>query len=203
MRHLNGHMLCAVDIETTGLKVGIHDIVQICVMPLDADCKPSLIHYPFDLKITPTRLEDIDISALKINKLKLANLVLTGMDPYIAADLLGEWFAKLGLPEGKRIMPLAHNWVFDSAFIAEWLGFENFQFIFDGRYRDTMCTALFWDDKADVETEQYPFPKVNLSYIAKCLKIPFEADNCHDAVYDCALTAACYREMLRLRVGIL
>jgi hypothetical protein len=172
-------------------------------MPLDADCCPSKTHHPFDLKLSPTRLVDIDLDALKINKLKLANLVLTGLDPYIAADLFNDWFIKLRLPEGKRIMPLAHNWAFDKAFIEEWLGFENFNYHFDGRYRDTMCTALFWDDKADVETEQYPFPKVNLQYVAKCLKVPFEADSLHDAVYDCAITAACYREMLRLRVGIL
>ena len=203
MRHLNGHLLCAVDIETTGLRCGYNDIIQICILPLDGNCDPHKSLTPFDIVLKPERIQFADLDAIKVNKLKLANLVLTGMDPIVAADLLNSWFEGLRLPEGKRLMPLAHNWAFDKPFIEEWLGFENYNYIFDGRYRDTMCGALLFDDKADLETEQYPFPKVNLQYVAKCLKVPYESDRCHEALYDCALTAATYKAMLRLRVGIL
>lgn len=203
MKHLNGHLLCAVDVETTGLEVGKHEIIQIAVLPLDFDLKPSTTLMPFDMKLKPENLPSIDVGAITVNKLKIANLILTGHDSYAAADLFVEWFQNLGLPEGKRIMPLASNWVFDKSFIQEWMGFHNFNYVFDGRYRDLMCCALYLNDKADIQTEQYPFPKVNLAYIANCLKVPFEADYCHNALYDCALTAACYREILRVRTGII
>ena len=41
MIHLNGNILCAVDVETTGLEVGFHEIWQIAVLPLDSNIKPN------------------------------------------------------------------------------------------------------------------------------------------------------------------
>lgn len=203
MKHLNGNLLCSVDIETTGTKVGIHDIVQICVMPLDGHIKPHPRLVPFEMKLKPERIHMADIDAMKINKLKLANLVMTGMEPLMAADLFGEWFAKLGLAENKRISPLAQNWPFDKPFIEEWLGPENFAYHFDGRFRDTMSVALFLNDRADIEAEQYPFPKVNLKYLASCCKVPFDDRMAHDAIYDCMKTAEIYHALLRTKIGLL
>ena len=38
--HLNGDLLCAVDCETTGLNCKEHDIIQVCVLPLDSQIQP-------------------------------------------------------------------------------------------------------------------------------------------------------------------
>ena len=117
------------------------------------------------------------------------------MDKYEAADLFVEWFYKLKLAENKRIMPLAHNWTFDSSFIKKWLGPKTYGFHIDGRYRDSMSIAQYINDKADHKNERIPFPKVNLSYIASQLKIPHES--AHTALGDCVVTGEVYRELVK------
>ena len=59
---------------------------------------------------------------MRMAKVDLHKLFDTGLDPYKAADLFDEWFQKLGLPFGKKILPLAHNWPFEQAFLSRWLG---------------------------------------------------------------------------------
>lgn len=203
MIHLNGNILCAVNIETTGTKVGLHDITQVCVMPLDSTIKPHPTLMPFDLVLRPDRLNQIDIEDVKINKLRLGNYALTGFDPFEAADLFAEWYKSLQLRETKKIMPLAYNWASIRPFIEEWLGPLNFEYHFDDRYRDVVSIALYLDDRADVEVEQFPFAKVDLRYIASSLKLPFEPNRNNESIYNCAVIAAIYHELLRLRVGIL
>ena len=42
IQHLNGNLLCSVDTETTGLRAGYHELIQLGVVPLDGDLKPCL-----------------------------------------------------------------------------------------------------------------------------------------------------------------
>jgi len=201
MQHLNGHLLCAIDCETTGLIAGFHDIIQICFLPLDSRCDPSTEYLPFDLKLIPRRKENIDPKALRINRSHISDILLSGVDPDIGADLFDDWFDSLKLPEGKRIMPLAHNWPFDSAFIIDWMGWLNFNFRIDGRFRDTMAIASYYNDVADIYNEQYPYPKVTLRYIASQMEILVDESRTHDAIYDCVLTAEIYKKLLRQKIG--
>jgi len=194
MVHLNGNILCAVDVETTGRDPEKHDIIQIAVLPLDSQIKPRKDILPFYMEIAPRRPENAELSAGGVNKLQLAKIINEGMDSYRAADLLEEWFLKLKLPENKRISPLAQNWCFDRGFLIQWLGPRMFEFIFDGRYRDTMTAALYCNDKADFMGEAFPYPKVNLEYLSSQLKV--ENIKAHDALSDCVTTAEVYRRML-------
>jgi hypothetical protein len=45
--HLNGHLLAAIDLETTGTRPGYHEIIQIACVPLDSDIKPLAGATPF------------------------------------------------------------------------------------------------------------------------------------------------------------
>ena len=197
MKHLNGHLLCAIDTETTGLIPGKHEIFEICVLPLNSKLEVSRDHLPFNLKLRPEKVDDIQWEALNVTQMDFMELCSTGMDKWEAADLFVSWYEKLGLADNKRIMPLAHNWVFDAPFIKEWLGFAEFNLRFDGRYRDTMSTALTINDQYDIKNEPCPFPKVKLSYLASCLKI--EYDKTHNALDDCVLTAKVYKELVHQR----
>lgn len=197
MIHLNGNLLCAIDTETTGLRPYHHDVIEVCFLPLDNYCRPSTKHMAFNMKLKPRRPDNIDMQAMSVNKMSLFDIMKTGVDPDAAADLFDEWFTKLGLPEGKRISPLAQNWGHDKHFLSDWLGHENFEYRIDGRYRDTMSTALYLNDKADVNVEQVPFPKVNLRYLCNCLKIDLDAARYHTTLYDCIKTAEVYYAMLR------
>lgn len=197
--HLNGDLLCVVDVETTGLKPGYHDLIQICVLPLDSNLEPIKTIVPFYQHIKAARPENVDVQALEVNKIDFFKLQQTAFDADRVADYFDDWFQKLKLPVGKKIAPLAQNWPFDRAFIMDWLGTTAFESYFDRRYRDTMSAALFLNDVADVFNEPYPFPKCSLKYLASQLKIDYTG--AHDSLKDCLITAQVYKMMLRMKVG--
>lgn len=196
MTHLNDNILCVVDTETTGDKVGFHDLVEVCVLPLDSELKVYKGVIPFYVELKPRRPENChpDVADIEIHRSRLCHAQIHGLDPDAAADLFDEWYMKLGLKVNKRISPLAQNWPFDRGFLIDWLGLLSFNRYFDARYRDTMVAALFENDKADFHAESYPYPKVNLKYLASCLKV--ETIRMHDALQDCLVTAEVYRRML-------
>ena len=209
--HLNDNILCVVDTETTGLRAGFHDIIQVCILPLDSNLVPLKEHkgksiLPFYMEIKPKRPESIgewkgsefkitDNSAMRVNKLDIFRIMQTAIDPDRAADLLDAWFEKFNFPYGKKISVLAQNWPFDREFLIDWLGHESFGQYFDRRYRDASVAALFCNDQADLHNERCPFPKVNLEYLASTLKVDHR--NAHDAMNDCLVTAEVYRRMLK------
>lgn len=191
--HLNGNLMCAVDLETTGLQVGIHDIWQICILPLNSTFEPLKGVTPFYFEMKPRRPENANPEA--ISRERLAKAINSGIDPDIAADMLVTWFKKLGLPEKKKICPLAANWPFDSALLKEWLTPLQFDEIFHPWYRDVIAAACYANDSADLNVEQIPYPKCNLKYLCSTLKV--ENQTPHDALSDCLATAECYRKMLK------
>lgn len=193
--HLNGNVICVIDVETTGLDPEIHEIMEVCFLPLDSTLKPRKDIIPFEVQIKPEHPETADMDAVKISKMDFLKLCETGLDPYIAGDLFLHWIEKLKLPERKRLSPLAHNWKFDQAFIKVWLGETAFSTYIDGRSRDTMEVALFLNDRADRRNEEIPFPKVNLGYLASQLKIPH--NRAHRALDDCVVTAEVYRHFVK------
>jgi DNA polymerase III epsilon subunit-like protein len=196
MIHLNGNMLCAVDVETTGEIPGHHDMWQVCFLPLNEKLEPSKEVLPFYMDLLIKRPENVNLEAIK-NQHRFIESQKGGVDPWFAADLFDEWFQKLNLGFRKMISPLAQNWVFDRGFVADWMGNESFNQYVDARYRDTMVAALYLNDAADFAVEQTPFPKVNLAYLCSQLKI--EHDKAHDALADCVVTAEIYRKMVMRR----
>ena len=51
--HLNGCLMAAVDLETTGTRPGYHEIIQIAVVPLDSDFRPLADVRPFYTLVKP------------------------------------------------------------------------------------------------------------------------------------------------------
>lgn len=194
MRHLNGDLLCVLDTETTGLDPTKHDLVQICVLPLNNLLEPEKSIMPFYMNLKPKSPENADKEAMKINKLNIADLMLHGIDPWKAADLFDEWFQKLNLAFRKKIAILGHNTPFDIGFVKEWLGQESYGQFFSHAIRDTMIAAAFINDRASFAGEMCPFPKVNLQYL--CSSLGIVHDQGHDALQDCLKTAEVYRKLM-------
>lgn len=191
---LNGNIMCAIDVETTGTQAGFHEITQVCFLPLDDNLEPRKDVAPFDLLLKIEREERIDWNALKVSKINFMKHQQVAMDKFSAADLFDDWIVKLNIPPNKRISPLAHNWPFDREFIKEWLQPSAYNIYIDGRFRDTMASANYINDVYDFLNESMPFAKINLGYIASLLKI--EHANSHSALGDCVVTAKVYKSLL-------
>lgn len=193
--HANHNLIVSVDVETTGLKCGHHEVCQIAIVPLDSDFKPSAM--PFYMNIAPQFPERCDPEATKVHKLKPSWLILNGTDRWASVDLFERWFEKLELPEGKKLMPLGHNYAkFDMPFIQEWLGGPlGYDTYFHWHIRDSLSCALFLNDRLDSRNERPPCPKVSLDYL--CSIYREVNDKPHDALQDAVVTAKIYRHLLR------
>jgi len=192
---LNHNLLCALDLETTGLVAGYHEIVQICVLPLNGDLDPLDDVSPFYMKIKPSHEDRIEPIAMQVNGLDINDL-RTQPDPHQVAEIFEDWFQELHLPIGKRIAYLTQNAPFDIAFMKLWLGHEGFDRYFLRRGRDTMFLAQGLNDTAAFQAKPIPFPNVGLKGL--CQKLGIALDNHHDALADCIATAKVYKELLRM-----
>lgn len=205
--HFNGNILAAVDVETTGLTLPMtgakepHDMIQICVMPVGFNYEPSREFMPFHLLLQPKRPENADNEAAKITRNLLIRAMTDGMEPWTAVERFGEWFGKLRLRPGKKIIVLGCNYAnFDKYFIMDWLGGPlSYEEYFRNDIRDVQTIANYLNDAAGFFCEQVPFPKWNLKYLASCLQIPHPTDQAHDALQDCVTTIEVYKRLLRHR----
>jgi DNA polymerase III epsilon subunit-like protein len=198
MLTLNGNLLASVDVETTGLVDGYHEIIQIAVQPLDSHFEPYPGILPFYMNLQPEYPTRIDPAVKRVHHLDMADLHLTAFDKYRVADMLDEWFQRLNLPFQRKLVPLAHNWIFDSAFIKAWLGLETFNQLFHFHPRDTMLLALSINDRAVLRGADIPFNRFGLKDL--CRRLNIGLDNAHDALADALAVAKLYRELLYIDI---
>jgi len=199
MEHLNGNQICVIDTETTGLDPFYHEMIQIAILPLDANLDPRQDVIPFYISLKPDHPERIDREAMKVNK--IMDLTKNGFDRLKAIDLLEEWVTKLKLPctkygTPKRITPLGQNYTFDKTFIQAWMGNKSYEAFFHYHYRDTMIAANYLNDRAAFHAEVVPYSKVGLQWL--CHQHKIENVRAHDALSDCVATAAVYKKMCQV-----
>lgn len=197
-RHCNGHLMAAVDVETTGLNPLAHDLYQVAILPLDKELEPMAGCQPFYMNIRPTRPQNINFNAVKIGKFNYMDIMKYAVEPDNAADLLELWLNNLNLPLGKKIMPVWSNGCFDRDFLIPWLGDELYNQFFHGLTRDTQDLAMAINDRFALAGQPLPFNRVGLNSLAAVLGIVNE--NPHDALSDCITTAAVYKALLRMKV---
>ena len=197
MNHLNGDIMCAVDVETTGLDIQKHHLFEVAILPLNSKLEPDKDILPFEVIIKPPEISD-DILTLTHKTKK--QIFETGVDAFDAEFLFEKWFARLRLAPDKKIIPLAHNWPFDRDFLRKWLGQESFAYYFGHRHRDTMTLALALNDWADQHCEQIYYPKVSLAYLAGQLNVVHDIR--HEALADCVVTAEVYRLLIKQSFGV-
>jgi DNA polymerase III epsilon subunit-like protein len=193
--HLNGDLFCAIDTETTGLDPYENSVIELCILPLKSDYTINKSILPFNMLMKPIPGKKIEMDAMTVNKLDITKILTTCLDAYKVADLLVEWFEKLGLPTYKRIVPIAQNWPFDSGFLISWLGRKTYDLLFARHFRDTMSMACSLNDMADMRGEKIPFPKVSLGALSK--RFGIVNPDPHRALGDCVTTAAVYKQLLK------
>ncbi len=199
--HLNGHLMCAMDYETTGLVDRYHEVIQVAIVPLDADLKPREDIRPFYHNIAPLYPErqPAGRGAGSIHGLDIYELAENAPSSERVADLLVGWFEALDLPVGKKLVPLAHNYEFEARFSTAWLGHEMFNDLFYWQARDGMRLALSLNDQAAFNGDPVPYSLVGLEGL--CRKFGIVNENPHDALSDAYAEAAVYRSLLVHRMS--
>jgi len=190
----NGHVLCAVDVETTGTDPALHDVIQIAIVPLDSNIEPIKGISPFYMTMKPEKRENEDKRSSSVHGIDLDELMIHAPTKWQVEDWLGEWFDNLDLPFGKKIIPLAQNWSFESGFLKAWLGVEGFDSFFYFHPRDTMSIAIYLNDKAYWRCQPRPFPRVGLKDL--CRQLDVVNDCPHDALADARAEAEVYRKLM-------
>lgn len=197
MLHFNTDTLCSIDCETTGLDPDIHEILEMCIMPLDPRSLKPLM--PFRIYIKPESLETIDPKAMSVNKLDLEKVLKFGKTHVEALDAFEQWFDKtIGhnkFGAKSKILPLGHNYAFDQSFLRKFFGSALYDVYFDYHIRDTAVAANFANDHAFWHGHGgVPFNKTNLQWLAK--KFNIEVIGGHTAYGDCLLVSKVYKEMI-------
>ena len=179
-------MYCSIDCETTGLNHRVHEIMQICILPLDQNFVP-IKGKEFYFQIKPEHPETADPKALEVNKLD----VTKGLSKQKARHLFYQWLRDLHkFMSFEKIVPVGQNYQFDLEFIIDWLGFDDYYDNFNRSYRDTKISAGFLQDTI------MPNMETGLHWL--CDHFNIENSDHHDAYNDTLVTALVYEHQVNL-----
>lgn len=187
-----GNRPAAIDFETTGLEAGRHEIIQVAVVVLNDDLTVDESVAPFVENIRPEHPERSDPAAMATNGLDLEDL-----QQYEPADVVAEWllrwFEGLRLLEGRKLVPVAHNWAFESAFLDQWLGAPLKERVFHYHARDTAAVVGYLRDRNLAGLQEN---NVGLSLSKICPYFGVSNDRPHDAYHDALACGELYRRLV-------
>lgn len=192
--HLSGNLMAAVDLETTGRRAGYHEIIQIAIVPLDSEIRPLEGVKPFYSLVCPDHPDRQELASGFVHGLNINEIIINAPSPDRVQDYLIEWFNNLDLALERKLVPLAHNWAFESAFLKSWLGVDMFDRLFHPHARDSMLTAIHINDKAVFAGELPIFKRVSLG--SMCRKLGVINLSPHDALSDAKAEAEVYRHLV-------
>lgn len=177
-------LLAFVDVETTGLDSDKHEIIQLACVLAEQKTRPGkgpevTIIDEFELKITPTRLQDAEPEALRVNG-------FNEMEWMFAIDLKNamEHFAK----KAKGAIMVAHNLCFDAGFIDKAFKSTGVENTLHYQKLDTLSIAFAQHyNKPD-------FDKYSLRYLCEIYGVKNE--RAHTALADTRALFEVYKKMM-------
>ena len=185
------NIFAAIDLETSGLAPGWHEVLEIAIVPLTPDFTIDTNVTEFSCRVRAEHPDRTDPKAVAVNHLNPAD----GKPlQEVEADLIS-WAEENGI---SAITPIAHNLAFDMAFMKA--AFPVFSRIITHHGRDSMRLALSLNDILRTQIGEEPFSSVSL----QSLKLMFDIDGDvqHNALEDARDTAHVYRKLTAmLRAG--
>jgi DNA polymerase III epsilon subunit-like protein len=166
---LRSKPLAFIDVETTGLTAGYHEIIEICIIT------PK---YAYHKKIRPIHVDRMDSKAIAINGYKPSEW-RHAIEPKIAASEIAD------LLKGHLIV--GHNPRFDMEFITELCWRENVALRMDPRAIDTTTIAYIY---------LVPMGLHSLALDAIRRFVGWQVREYHDAYHDVLDTQRLYKTLL-------
>jgi len=174
--------LAFIDVETTGLKILKHEVLEIgCMIVMVQDDGSFTVKEEFEIKIKPERLEDADPEALRINGYNEAG--------WMFAHSKQEAMQVLAQKTDGAVM-VAHNIGFDYSFIQktfEECGIENKMF-YAGIDTLTLAIAKLKDNK-DV---------TRFTLRAMCEYFGIKNERAHTALADVRATFELFKKLMKI-----
>jgi DNA polymerase-3 subunit alpha (Gram-positive type) len=176
-------MNVVIDIETTGLIKGVHEIIELYVGIYNEKFKITDTFHSF---INPTREDLFTSEAKKINKISIEKLKASPTPGEVRGDFI-EWHEDICL--GEVMVPLGHVYPFDAGFLELFLG-KFYNEIFDYHYKDTSVISNFLMDAGLIEQGSSSLVRLTEIY-----NIPHKA---HSAEGDALATLQLYKKLIEL-----
>jgi len=172
------HNLAFIDIETTGLSVIEHEIIQIGCLITDSSFK---IIEEFELKIKPQHIENADKIAVKINHYKEKDWI----DSYDLKEAM-----KIFSKKAKDCIMVGQNICFDAGFLE--YNLEKLKLPSTMHYHKLDTIAIAWT-KFNKEKDFEHF-----SLREMCKRFDIVNENPHSALSDARATFELYKKLIEL-----
>ena len=172
------HNLAFIDIETTGLSVLKHEIIQIGCVLVTSELE---IIEEFELKIKPERIQDADKTSLKINHYDERDWVFA----YSLQEAM-KIFAK----KTKNFVMVGQNVCFDSSFLE--YAFAKTKIDNSMHYHRLDTISIAWA-KLHREPDLEHF-----SLREMCIRFGIKNESAHTALSDARATFLLYKKLMEL-----
>lgn len=167
MLHLNGGLLCAVAINTTGPRPGYHELIELTILPLNNKIQPCEALEPFICYIKPEEPE---------RAIKSLHEQIGALHIHDASYMFEQWYSNVVEQNNfKSIYPLGFRYdAMIMPFLREWLGYSlhdpaesHYDKYFNERSRDPAAASLYVNDIAHFNQVDFPFPKYGFKQLAR------------------------------------
>ena len=202
------NVICAVDIETTGLDPSQDEILQLAIVPLDlrnshqnsADFANCELRSPLNIRIKALNPERMSAEAQKI----------TGLDPYEGLNALdakkavNDWLRENNI---EKVIPVGHNYTkFDGPFLRNSQAVI-YDEVFSHHELDTLIIARFANKLCEIRKGEKRFLSLKLMDLAAGLGIlsrpgrDSQTDACskpHDALSDATIAGEIFFKLFEM-----
>ena len=185
---MSDNLVVVYDTETLGLKIGVHEVVDLGAVLLKGEVPNQTIIDTYQVYIKPDHPENATVEALAVNKLSLEELAVKGSSKLVAYQNFVNWINYHSNDMSDTVETVCCNKVFDVPRVE--MEIEDLGLKLPWNFR------LRWDVK-DMARVFAPGVNNSLFMLCKHFKVPYF--KAHSALDDAKMTAEVWLKMEKLR----